>query len=166
MPCPNNASVQRKRIFGSGFIKRQFRILVMAAAVLCIDQILKKVSLSVAFNSHALINYETYLGNDLTAHVLFCLGVFLALSFLSAYKSSVRDFRMDWGTALLASGIFSNEIDRIFTGGVIDYIKIPAGGLEIYTNIADAASVAGAVLLSFAVSREIYVLIKGERGKP
>ncbi|MBI2050564.1 MAG: signal peptidase II [Parcubacteria group bacterium] len=46
---------------------------------------------------------------------------------------------------LVAIGALSNAIDRLFYGGVVDYLAVPFGGAF---NIADALVVLGAALLA------------------
>jgi signal peptidase II len=52
------------------------------------------------------------------------------------------------GASLMFAGGLSNLVDRIWRGGVIDFIQLGAGGLHTGVfNVADVAVMAGALLL-------------------
>ena len=58
-----------------------------------------------------------------------------------------KDMREHVGMYLILAGAFSNVVDRIFFGGVIDYVVIPFGGI---INLADVSIVLGAGWLLFS----------------
>ncbi len=60
--------------------------------------------------------------------------------------------RLEVGMAFLLGGTLSNLIDRIFYGGVIDYIHLDF--LNNVFNVADVANIIGALILAYHFWKE------------
>ena len=63
-----------------------------------------------------------------------------------------KNKKLETGMAFLLGGTISNLTDRIFYGGVIDYIHLDF--LNNVFNIADVANIIGALILAYHFWRE------------
>jgi signal peptidase II len=81
------------------------------------------------------------------------VGVFLSLIAAAAWRTGWRR----WHTVALSlflSGGFSNWVDRLSDGSVIDFLNVGIGGLRTgIFNVADVAIMAGIAVFLFAESR-------------
>lgn len=77
---------------------------------------------------------------------------------ISIWIARERDAASAFGLALILGGAVGNGIDRIAYGAVVDYALLHWGEVTWYVfNIADAAIVAGVLLL-------LYGALRGSRG--
>lgn len=85
------------------------------------------------------------------------LLIFISTALLAAVVSFVwRTRRLQWeagvGLALILGGAFSNLVDRIRVGRVVDFLDVYFRSYHWYTfNLADSAIVVGAVFLILQV---------------
>lgn len=83
--------------------------------------------------------------------------IFVSVALLAAVVSFVwRSRRLQWeagvGLALILGGAFSNLLDRVRTGQVVDFLDFYAHNYHWYTfNLADSAIVVGAGFLILQV---------------
>lgn len=96
------------------------------------------------------LNYFQYQINDQFVFGLVDLPnfllIFLCLALLTAFITLKK---YQFGIGLILSGSISNLIDRISTGGVIDYIKIPFFAPML--NLSDIFISFGALLIILAI---------------
>lgn len=79
-------------------------------------------------------------------HIAVTILVALALAVLLAYFARHRSRRLIWlPTGMVLGGALGNVIDRVRTGSVTDFVKLPLGWPPF--NLADAAITVGVLLL-------------------
>jgi len=113
------------------------------------------LSLKVSINRG--ISWSLFSGNDTLTFVIISSLVFGILCFLAYYTLERQKEEYDvLGETLLLAGGFSNFIDRLIYGGVIDFISISWGGWSFpIFNIAD-------IVISIGVMVIIYRFLFGE----
>jgi len=72
------------------------------------------------------------------------IGV-VVFMFVILVKTPLSDRLMRWGLALIIGGALGNQVDRLVSKQVLDFIKIPIW--DGYLNVADVAINAGMILL-------------------
>lgn len=118
---------------------KKYNPYLIVIASLIIFQLLDRVFLS--YFRHE-INSQFIFGLvPVTALLLIILNIILITLF-------VRMVRYQFALGLILAGSLSNLIDRIFTGGVVDYIKVPY--IPIF-NLADFFICFGAFLIILAI---------------
>ena len=78
--------------------------------------------------------------------IIFSIAVVL---FIFYYR---KNKKLETGMAFLLGGTLSNLIDRIFYGGVIDYIHLDF--LNNIFNLADVSNIIGALILAYHFWKE------------
>jgi len=124
--------------------------------------ILKKVEtsfkpVSISFMSHFInqpeINSGIALSLPLNNNLAIALAI-IAIIIISWHLSNLLKYKtwltFYWGLILI--GAFSNLLDRIFLGGVADYLSLPL--IHSLFNLADAFIFIGAILL--ALNTNLY----------
>ncbi len=130
--------------------QQSVRILIIALAVLFLDQVCKLVVLEKFADTYLKKNYSSLLGLSANLYLsfFFLLAVFIYLRkdiFLKNNSSTI------FSLALLFGGIISNSVDMFFYGYIIDYIIFP----ELFSfNIADLAICAGSLLLGWGILKK------------
>ncbi|MBT3827772.1 signal peptidase II [bacterium] len=142
---------------------------LLAAIVIFCDQLSKFWALRGAVNS---VNVTTFLDFELTfnrgvswgllsfssplAHGLVSVAIFAALSLLAVYTLvEWLNHRTVIAPVMLFAGGLSNWIDRLMRPGVVDFIKLHAGGFVWPTfNIADMCVVLGLIIIIAGFSRD------------
>jgi signal peptidase II len=86
------------------------------------------------------------------SHVVVTILIAVALLVLLAYFARHADVPLIWlPTGMLIGGAIGNILDRIRSGSVTDFIKLPLGWPPF--NLADASITLGIVLLFVVVDR-------------
>lgn len=111
---------------------------IIFASVLLIDQLSKFLIIKFGLAS---INQGVLFGTLFHGSITSLLFVFLILG-LAMFWYFKRSYNL--GLLLVIAGGISNLIDRLYRGGVVDFIKLPVGPAF---NLADLAIVLGCVLL-------------------
>jgi signal peptidase II len=137
------------------------RAVLVLVAVLILDQITKRIV------AHAIVpgeqvgvlpgiqlvhthNHGVAFGLAAKDQILVTALVAVALLALLAYFLTHASRPLVWlPTGLLLGGALGNLIDRIRTGSVVDFVQLPLGWPPF--NLADAAIVAGVLLLLFVI---------------
>jgi len=84
--------------------------------------------------------------------VIMVFAILLLIVWLAVGKDLTKG--MIWGLGLVLSGAIGNLLDRIFIGGVVDFLDFTFGSYRYPTfNIADACVVVGVGLLIIATIR-------------
>lgn len=99
--------------------------------------------------SYGLLQQDTELGRWMlvTVHVVASIAITL-------WIRRERDRVSAFGLALILGGAVGNGIDRVLYGAVVDYALLHWGEVTWYVfNLADAAIVAGVVLLLYGALR-------------
>lgn len=120
--------------------KRKSNLLLISLFV--VDRLTKAIALEKSF---AIVNKGVSFGFIISREVFnlyFCLFLILSAVFLLLYSKNLNRFFL----GLIIVGGISNLIDRVFYGGVVDFIKIPFLGFQ--NNLADFAIMAGIILLA------------------
>jgi signal peptidase II len=122
------------------FAKKNWLILV----IICLDQ-LTKILLKSYFPSLTVLNKGISFG-------LFPFSGWTLINFLLLLVL-IRFLPQGIGKSLIIGGGFSNLLDRIIWGGVVDFINLKPGFLNLDMptfNMADFLIVSGTVLLIFS----------------
>lgn len=135
-------------LFGYSKSKRPEKSFLIFAGVLFLDQLFKNIFLNAGVFQK---NYAALFGIEIdsffSAIILF---IFLSgtLFFLRKSKNAQS---FDLPIALVLAGIFSNTIDKIRMGFIIDYIAL----LDAYIfNLADLAIASGTIFLIWRIIKE------------
>ena len=125
-------------------------IIFLGIAVIIIDQV-AKWSWRVFFKDFLLINPGGVFGlavwQNIPQLLFVAISVIVALLLWRYERSGVKT-PITQGIALIIGGILSNALDRIFFGGVLDFIRFRLGVYEWPAfNIADLAIVIGVFLV-------------------
>lgn len=106
--------------------------------LIALDQLTKIWALGYSFfvvNNHIYLNYGEY---NYTWYVLWlAFIVVITMLVVKNLKKSVS-----WFLLFMLSGAISNMFDRLYHGGVVDFIKI--GRVDIIFNLADLYILIGA----------------------
>ncbi len=130
------------------------KIAIISTALLVIDQLTKFLSYKFINTGNSFIQISTTKNEGLAlginsnngVNIAIVLVVFaLIFNFVYNQKDKLVG-RTIWAVSLVISGGLGNFIDRIFKGGVVDFIKI--GNFPIF-NLADCFLVVGWLLLIF-----------------
>ncbi len=131
--------------------KQKRFIIFLGITVIILDQALKWY-LGVFFKEALLVNSGGVFGLAIWQNIpqlLFVAVSAIVALFLWRYKSCLKVPFSPAGIGLIIGGILSNAFDRIFWGGVLDFIRL---GLGVFYwpafNLADAAIVAGVFLIT------------------
>ncbi len=128
-------------------IQWQWTVALSALFSFFLDQISKKMVIS--SQGRVLINEGVSFGWRPAGEWL-PLGLVVLVCFVAA--ASFRYWsRAPLATGLFLGGVFANLSDRLFYGGVRDWLPIPLIGL--YNNLADWAIAGATILLLYAVIR-------------
>lgn len=130
--------------------QRGGNFLVIASAVLFLDQAFKFAALRSLYGFQLNKNYNSLLG--LGAN-LYLILLFFLIIFIYFKKSSLQksDGAVKFAAALALGGVISNSVDMFFYRYIIDYIAISA----IFSfNISDLAICAGALILGWKVFKK------------
>lgn len=122
------------------YLAKNFPIIVLIVAV---DQLLKILFFKSAYLNSG-IAFGILSGNG-TIITSFYLLVFLGLLAFCLHK---RPENIGW--IILLSGVFSNLIDRLRIGAIIDYFII--GNLPAF-NLADISIICGIFLISYGATK-------------
>lgn len=124
---------------------------LIAAALVVGDQLIKLLvqgmSQPITFGPVSIgpvINREGVLGLDLSNDVLIGAGVLICLGLLVLLSIDVQRAPARLGVWLIIGGAFSNTVDRILQGGVVDVISIAGWS---WFNLADVMILLGALAL-------------------
>jgi signal peptidase II len=80
-------------------------------------------------------------------------GVFLVLLVVAAWRSRWQQWRTV-AISLFVAGGFSNWVDRLLDGKVVDFLNVGIGGVRTgIFNVADVAIMVGVALFLFAASK-------------
>jgi lipoprotein signal peptidase len=129
------------------------RYLAIALAGLIIDQSVKQLAMKSPLSSRGVFIIDEILGFGSRVNSEFAWSlptantVAAGLSLAILIGLTIYCFRRRHvysPLALIFAGAISNLADRIFAGGVIDYILLPLGGA---TNLADVMIMLGLILL-------------------
>lgn len=134
--------------FGDSKSKRPEKSFLIFAGVLFLDQLLKNIFLKAGMFQK---NYAALFGIEIdpfsSAALLF---IFLSGTLFFLQKSeNARSFSLP--IAFILAGIFSNIIDRLKMGFIIDYINL--AGLYVF-NLADLAIASGTIFLIWRIIKE------------
>jgi len=132
---------------------------ILGAGLLLIDQVIKwwvvsKHPLFVLKNENIVFGMGPKL--DLFFWVTFFLILILALITIERQKTKAGKntadpfFKHILPICLMIAGVLSNLIDRLFRGGVIDYIKLPYFS-NISFNLSDVFIIIGAIIYAVQV---------------
>ncbi len=95
-------------------------------------------------------NHGVAFGLEAGSRLIVTILVGLALLALLVYFARHASRPLIWlPTGLLLGGALGNLLDRIRTGSVVDFVKLPLGWPPF--NLADAAIVLGVALLVFVI---------------
>jgi len=124
------------------------KYLILAFFLLAFDQIIKNICL-IKYPNQISINYGIFFGqitNNFIVISLLLLGfIILIYLFIKYYKQNYLPI------ILISCGALSNLADRIFYGGVVDYINI---GFWSRFNLADVYIFAGVFIYLIDVLRK------------
>ncbi len=113
---------------------------IIAITGFAIDRIVKYFALNIpAFFGGVFVNENFAWGIPISNNTVL---VFMSFAIASLAVLSIKSKNLAF--LILIMGALSNLIDRIFYGGVIDYIHVPFGGI---INLADIMVFLGAALL-------------------
>ena len=115
------------------------------------------VDISYVINKGSL--FSLFAGQVAVNNIFIILSV-VALFMLIFYARSERKRTLQFTLALIAGGVIGNLHDRIFMGGVIDWIDFHVWPVF---NIADAAIVSGVVLTIILIMRDELLGNKHDR---
>ena len=134
--------------FGYSKSKRPEKSFLIFAGVLFLDQLLKNIFLKTgAFQKNYAALFGIEIDSFFSAIILF---IFLSGTLFFLRKSKEARF-FAWPIALIIAGIFSNTIDKLRMGFIIDYISL--ADLYIF-NLADIAIASGTVFLIWRIIKE------------
>lgn len=126
---------------------KKYRPYLIAIASLVLFQLLDRVFL----------NYFQFETNNQFVFGLFPVTtIFLIILNIILIALFIRLVRYQFALGLILAGSLSNLIDRIFVGGVVDYIRVPY--IPLF-NLADVSICFGTFLIILAV-------IIGDKFKP
>jgi signal peptidase II len=137
------------------------RAVAVVALVLALDQLTKQlvrhsivpgeeVKLLPGIQLANTRNHGVAFGLDAGGQLAVTALVALALIGLIAYFLTHSSLPLIWlPTGLLVGGALGNLADRLRSGSVTDFVKLPLGWPPF--NVADAAIVAGVLLLLFVI---------------
>lgn len=115
-------------------------LILISASVFVVDMVIKNSVMSSFFSQSGVFinkNFAWGIPIDNSIIIIAMSAIILFLLFFSIKRrNAVFSF--------LIAGAVSNLIDRIFYGGVIDYIDLPFG---VVINLADVLVVSGVLLL-------------------
>lgn len=138
------------------FLKKT-AIFLPAVFLFILDRILKRIfltspssevfllgdflKLKLAFNRG--IAFGLGAGIDNSVFLFFCFFAFVVLCFFLIKSFIAKKYFIAASLSLIAFGAFSNILDRLYSGGVIDYLD-----LKYFTvfNLADISITVGAIL--------------------
>lgn len=132
-------------------IRRVNKEFLLGGLVLLLDQVSKAVFISNHINTGGVFG----IGKD-WAWVIFSLIALMVLGWVLLKSEKVIE---RYGLVMILASGLSNLIDRIFLGGVRDFIYWPI--LNVYGNVADLLLTIGVVV----VCMEYLVLSRGSRVK-
>ncbi|MCF7798623.1 signal peptidase II [Candidatus Woesearchaeota archaeon] len=139
---------------------KQYRgYIVLALLVLVLDQLTKLVvRLGDLFTTGAIVDITFIINTGSlfslfdsvnAINIIFIIISLFALGFLIYYVEQEKKYLL--GIGLLLGGILGNLFDRIFVGGVIDWINFHIWPVF---NLADAAIVTGVIVTIIMVLRD------------
>ena len=97
-------------------------------------------------------NHGVAFGLEAGSRLIVMILVGLALLALLIYFATHASRPLVWlPTGLLLGGAFGNLLDRVRSGSVVDFVKLPLGWPPF--NLADASIVLGVALLLFVIER-------------
>lgn len=160
------------------FITRSKLTIIFIALVILIDQIIKVIAISVTNGGSievisGVLNF-TYIkntggafgvGSDANTFLLInIIVIFLLIRFLVINKEEI-EIKAATSLSLILAGGISNLVDRIFRGGVVDFIDIsPLINFPKF-NFADICIVDGWILFAFFVALLTSEQIKDKRDR-
>lgn len=138
------------------FNKKIFWINFSCFLIFILDQVFKKIALVKVKKSFLFFDFTLALNKNISLGIpfppkLFYLLILIIIFWLIAniLKSYQKKLLVNiWGLELILIGAFSNLLDRLIHGSVIDYLLIP--GLTIF-NLADLSIIAGVVILFWKI---------------
>lgn len=118
--------------------------------LIVLDQIIKLWILS---SSHFVqINHSFIFGLGQNWDLFFWISCILIVSlFLLSFK---RPLLQTYSLFIILAGALGNLGDRIFRGGVIDYLRIRYFHTELVFNLADIILVLGVMIYAFEIGKE------------
>lgn len=144
------------------------KIFIVSAIVFVLDQIIKLLVyfnevnirlinnfLSISYTENTGVAFSMLSGKRwlIILVTIIILGVLIKMVKEERFGLKKNDF-YDITYGLLFAGIFSNFVDRLFHGFVIDYISITMFGYSFpIFNIADIAIILGVILLNIYTLR-------------
>lgn len=124
---------------------------LIAAALVLGDQLTKFIALQMntpidvlGISIGPVVNTEGIFGLDLSNTALIGLGLIICIGLLVLVSVSIKRPPARLGCWLILGGAFSNTLDRVIHGGVVDIISI--GGTSRF-NLADVMILLGALAL-------------------
>jgi signal peptidase II len=97
-------------------------------------------------------NHGVAFGLEASSRLIVTILVGLALLALLVYFATHVSRPLVWlPTGLLLGGALGNLLDRVRSGSVVDFVKLPLGWPPF--NLADASIVLGVALLLFVIER-------------
>lgn len=128
-------------------VRKEKRKVIFGLGIILLDQLIKFIVLP---NGLTLINKGVFFGLK-PAITLTFFGI---LGFLGMMGILGKKYNFPWSLILVMAGGISNLIDRIFKGGVVDFIDIKV--IPVF-NIADIAICVGTAffLIDFIFKRRV-----------
>lgn len=123
--------------------------LALLFLIIIFDQISKWLVLK--HSSMAVINSRMFLSLNYELSIYIYLVIFLTIVIL---WFTIRQVRISiFGISMIVAGIISNFIDRMFRGGVVDYLKLPYfHGLMF--NLADVFIIIGILIYLYETNKQ------------
>lgn len=126
--------------------------IILSVSLLLIDQIVKQILIVhpniFGFSVSIIKNDRFILGYGPTFDFIFWVMIFLIL-LLSIWVID-KPPRQNFAFLIMLSGAASNLIDRVFRGGVIDYLKIA----DLRCNLADIYLLIGLIYYLYLLGKE------------
>ena len=118
-----------------------WKIFLIGFLVLILDRVSKWF-----FLDDSVTNYGAAFNLFQGLNILFVIVAAVVIGLIVYYSNKVRNFNLELGMGFVLGGALSNMIDRIFFGGVIDFIRI---WIFPVFNFADLFNVVGAVVIIY-----------------